>query len=190
MEVAKVFHNPHQVNKVSLRCRNFHCAAELEKPTDNLRLAFCSAGCEQRFYRIHCRVCECLLPPKTRRRQVCGRAKCRYAFKRDSAQFYGLGSRPTGVAHNARKTAAIPMPKTAVSSGRPWCVVAGPELSKSSLRAAALPPYPDPPRNPAPPAPPHIVVSLIGPAMPPTNIINGYRWPNAVRARALFGERA
>jgi hypothetical protein len=72
-------------------CRNPRCRTKLKEPTSNTRDAFCARGCYTGFYRTHCRVCEEKFERKNDREQVCGRRRCRAAFKRDRAHY--LGSR-------------------------------------------------------------------------------------------------
>ena len=105
-------------------CRNPRCRSKLEEPTYATRDAFCARGCRDGFCRTRCRVCEGKLERKNEREQVCGRRRCRNAFKRDRARY--LGSR--GVL-DASKTSIKPGTKSGLMPDRAWHIVAGPELS-------------------------------------------------------------
>jgi hypothetical protein len=150
-------------------CRNPRCAGKLKTPTENPRDAFCCKGCECQFYGRRCRVCEALFPPKTKRRRVCGRAKCRYRFKRHPEDFYGA-SYPSGpVAHNASRNPIKPGIKNGAKPGRPFRIVAGPADDLDPINFTS----PPEPRRASGPV-------LITPTTPPLNIVGGYLFPGAL----------
>ena len=100
------------------RCRNPKCTDRLKIPADNPRDAFCCRLCEHAFYGCRCRVCEQLLTPKTARRQVCWRSKCRHELQRHPEQFFGGRHPSSPVGHNAEKSSTKSTLKTGTKSGR------------------------------------------------------------------------
>ncbi|WP_394568792.1 hypothetical protein [Bradyrhizobium sp. 31Argb] len=169
--------------QVRTRCRNPRCAGKLKIPAANPRDAFCCASCEVAFYGVRCRVCESLFTPKTKRRQVCWRDKCRYAFKRDPERF-ALRCEPPSypgspIAHNAKKNSTTSKLKTAAKSGRGWHVVAGPEVHPINLA--------DFPANAAARQTGRRCPVLITRHAPPVNIVGGYRFPGAPKVDLSLG---
>ena len=128
--------------QVRTRCRNPRCAEKLKIPAANPRDAFCSARCEAAYFAVRCRVCTNLFTPKTKRRTVCSRDKCRYAFKSHPEQFRlrcERSSYPSQIAHNAKESSTKSKLKTGAESGRGWRVVAGPAADLHPLNLADLP---------------------------------------------------
>jgi hypothetical protein len=64
------------------RCRNRKCGVKLPRPVEIVQRAFCCRGCHSHFYRRRCVVCECELPPGPANRKLCGKAKCRAAYRK------------------------------------------------------------------------------------------------------------
>ena len=157
------------------RCRNPRCAGKLRIPAANARDAFCCLNCEAAFYGVRCRVCESLFTPKTRRRIVCGRDRCRYQLKHRPELFSlrcersSYSSAP--IAHNAQKNSTKSKPKTGAESGRAWRVVAGPEVHPINLRSFSADTAASRAGRPGP--------VLITRQSAPVNIIGGYRFPGA-----------
>lgn len=115
-------------------CRNPKCRAKLPTPAANHREAFCSLkpnGCCDRFYRLRCYVCE---ERKTGRLEAltCGRRKCKNAIRR-LKRTKGVSLVEIGVGNPLESS--VP---EAGKSGRPWFIVAGPELTPSQFHCAAL----------------------------------------------------
>jgi hypothetical protein len=161
--------------QVRTRCRNPRCAGKLKAPVSSPRDAFCCLNCEAAFYGVRCRVCESLFTPKTRRRTVCPRDKCRYAFKGHPERFLLRCERsgyPSGFfAHNAQESSTKSKLKTGTKSGRGWRIIAGPtDLHEINLRAH--------------PADAAAWRTGRGPVLitrqsAPINIIGGYKFPGA-----------
>jgi hypothetical protein len=163
--------------QVRTRCRNPRCGETLKIPAANPRDAFCSARCETAYFAVRCRVCTNLFTPKTRRRTVCARDKCRYAFKRHPEQFSlrcERASYPSSpIAHNAQESSTNSRPKTATESGRGWRVVAGPaaDLHPINLRPHSADSAAMRTGRPGP--------ILFTRTTPPLNIIGGFKFPGA-----------
>jgi hypothetical protein len=87
-------------------CRNPKCHSKLPKPVSNERDAFCARGCHSAFYRKRCLVCEEPMERKTENQKLCGKRRCRNAFK---------GSSGFGRYHSARS--AIHPLKTSIKPG-------------------------------------------------------------------------
>ena len=127
--------------QVRTRCRNPRCGGKLKKPAENPRDAFCCRTCEARFYSRRCRVCEALFSPKTVRKQVCQRSRCKHELARNPELYFGLRY-PRDLGHNAPKPGsgsisaklgsnglANPIKigvQSGAKSGRGWRVIAGP----------------------------------------------------------------
>jgi len=124
------------------RCRNPHCGLKLKRPVDNPRDAFCCRACFERFYRSRCLVCERPIERKTKRRQICNRSKCRHEFQRHRERFFSTRYQTSVLGHNGVGSAHSMGLKTGSKVGRPFRLVAGPTLSPTSFRLAALPPDP------------------------------------------------
>lgn len=167
--------------QIRTRCRNPRCASELKIPAANPRDAFCCKSCEVRFYSRHCRVCEALFSPKTQRRTVCWRSRCRHEFQRYPERFCG-GRYPTpGLGHNGRANPIKIGVETGGKSDRGWVVIAGPAegLDPINLRAH--------PTDIAAMRTGRSGPVLFTRSTPPTNVVVGYRFPNAPKVD-LFGE--
>jgi hypothetical protein len=121
------------------RCRNPHCGLKLKRPTDNPRDAFCCRACFERFYRSRCLVCERPIERKTKRRQICNRSKCRHEFQRHRERFSSTRYQTSVLGHNGIGSAHSTGLKTGSKVGRPFRLAAGPALSSTALRLAALP---------------------------------------------------
>ena len=62
-------------------CRNPRCRSELPAPVSNPREAFCARGCHTGFYRKRCLVCEGQLSGRPTNQKICGKRKCRSAWR-------------------------------------------------------------------------------------------------------------
>jgi hypothetical protein len=62
-------------------CRNPRCRSKLSDPVENAREAFCCRGCYRQFYRSRCLMCEAAMERKTGNQRLCGRRKCKNAFR-------------------------------------------------------------------------------------------------------------
>jgi hypothetical protein len=124
-----------------VRCRNPRCRCKLEFPTENLRNAFCTPGCHTSFYRHRCLVCEQPIERKSEKRQICNRPKCRYAFRADRARFLGRGY---GSATNAEFDARSARKSGVSNRQKPgeWRTIAGPDLGPN-FPAAVVPDGPN-----------------------------------------------
>lgn len=127
--------------QVRHRCRNPRCAGKLRISATNPRDAFCTKGCEARFYSRRCRVCEALFSPKTVRKQVCQRSRCKHELERNPELYFGPRY-PRDLGHNAPKTGsgsisaklgsngpANPIKigvQSGAKSGRGWRIITGP----------------------------------------------------------------
>ena len=69
------------VTEVRHHCRNPKCRSKLKTPVANPREAFCARGCHTSFYRKRCLVCEEPMERKTENQKICGKRKCRSAFR-------------------------------------------------------------------------------------------------------------
>jgi hypothetical protein len=125
--------------QVRHRCRNPRCGGKLKSPTDSRLDAFCCSSCFKSFFRSHCLVCERLIARKTERRQICDRPKCRHEIERHRERFSGGRYLASVLGHNALRSARLAGLKNSEKSGRAFRIVAGPELSPTSLRLATLP---------------------------------------------------
>jgi hypothetical protein len=190
--------------QVRHRCRNPHCGASLSPPAADKRNAFCCKACETGFYRSRCRVCESLFSPRTKRRQVCWRSRCRHELQRHPEQYFG--SRPNAAlghneeenpaksaksccplrrapaGHNEEKNLAKSSLKNGTKSDRALRHVAGPEGHEINYRI--LPEVPDGKANKKfwLEAERRAVAAgtiLFTRDTPPLNVIGGYTWPNA-----------
>jgi len=164
-------------------CRNPRCGSKLAAPVSNPREAFCTRGCHSSFYRNRCLVCDQRMERKSEHQKLCGKRKCRNAFRVlcDLGRYYEARnvSRPS-------KNVDFIDPKEAPKADRPWRIVAGQELTPTQLRCATVggeeaveainrtnarhwrencliqPHHP-----------------LIQPHHPPVNILGGYKFPDA-----------
>jgi hypothetical protein len=82
-------------------CRNLKCRMKLPAPVSNEREAFCCRGCYRAFYRKRCLVCEQPMERKTEHQKLCGKRKCRSAFRAGAALGRYL---PSSAASTAPKT--------------------------------------------------------------------------------------
>jgi hypothetical protein len=171
------------------RCRNPRCRSKLDEPTDSMRNAFCTRGCHSSFYRRRCIVCERSFERRTERRRICERRKCNADFKRDRAHYLGRWGQASHPSTNATKTPIKPASF--------WRLVAGPPLSRVSLRLATLPLSPHlaaeqdrqrrqyeehrrkPRRAARRAARLAEAEAVIQRHHPPVNILGGYKWPGA-----------
>jgi hypothetical protein len=166
-------------NKVCHRCRNPRCKAWLKVPAENSRAAFCCAGCEVGFYRVHCRVCERPIAGKNSRRELCGRACCETEFRRHRGRFFGARYPDGRKTAKPEKSIARSAPKTGIKSDRAWHQFAGPDLSPSVLHCATI--------NSEEVLRQSAINNLkfwnagarIQPHHPPVNILGGYKFPAA-----------
>jgi hypothetical protein len=121
-------------------CRNPKCRSKLKAPVSNLKEAFCARGCYGQFYHSRCLVCEGSMERRSERQRVCGKRKCRNAFRGR----YDLGRYhvSTRVINHLRKSI-----KSGLEGGTQerssWHIVAGSELSPDQLRHATVPDGPD-----------------------------------------------
>jgi hypothetical protein len=122
--------------EVRHRCRNPRCRDKLPAPVSNAREAFCRRGCYNSFYRRHCLICERHIEqPKRGRRLICGKVKCRRAFRNNC----WLGRYHTSsAAKSTSKEANFIGVRGPHNPDRPWRIVAGPELSASAFHCAAV----------------------------------------------------
>jgi hypothetical protein len=117
-------------------CRNPRCRSKLPTPVCNEREAFCTRGCHSQFYRSRCVVCEAKMERKTGNQLVCGKRKCRNALQADMS--FGR-YHASSAAKLMQKVADSIDSKRSLKTDRPWFIVAGPELSPTSLCFATLP---------------------------------------------------
>jgi hypothetical protein len=154
------------INVLRHYCRNHRCRSKLPDPVENTREAFCCRGCYRQFYRSRCLMCDRPMERKTGNQRLCGRRKCKNAF-RASGWFgrYFEGSRGVGRADvilDARNPIkpGISLPLEPAIRWRIW----GPKLTDQQIHLATLGWKPDR-RKPG--------------RSIPVNIIGGYRFPGA-----------
>jgi len=171
------------------RCRNPRCRGKLKRPVDNPHHAFCCPGCFASYFRNRCLVCERSYQRKREQQCFC-RPKCRVEFGRHRERFLGGWGDISGLLCEGPKTLIKPGLKTGTKDGRPFRIVAGPDLSPASFRLAALPLDPrvaarldranagflDWLRKSKQAAARR---ALIKRHHPPVNVLGGYRFPNA-----------
>jgi hypothetical protein len=170
-------------------CRNSACAVWLKIPEANPRDAFCCRGCEGQYYARRCRVCENLFSPKTQRREVCGRSRCRHELQRHPEQYFGsqyprAGCTPQNatLGQNASASAHSTGLKSGAKSGRGWRVIAGPaDLHPINLQAF--------PADAAATRTGRPGSTLIGRTASPVNLVGGYKFPNAPRSASSKSRR-
>jgi hypothetical protein len=165
-------------------CRNKHCRSKLPGPVSNPREAFCTKGCHGSFYLKRCMVCEGPIERKREDQKVCRKAKCRSAWRARSGfgRYHGSSD-----AKLASKTPGFIDSKQPPKPCRPWRIVAGPELSPSAFRCAAVG------AAEAVEAAGRIndrhwreanaaaeTRMLIKPYHPPVNVLGGYQFPGAL----------
>ena len=182
-----MLHNPiPEPVQVRYRCRNPRCSDKLKTPVAHPRDAFCCETCHEAYYRTHCRVCEQLFSRKTRRREVCGRSRCRHEFQRRPERFWGARYPRQALGHNAEKKLAKSTLKTGAKSGRGWLQIAGAKLSPRSFAAATSPV--EIPTSAANLAFAEYWAETLRRAArdcrfkkntPPVNVVGGYRFPGA-----------
>ena len=102
-------------------CRNPRCRSELPAPVSNPREAFCARGCHTSFYRKRCLVCEGPMERKTENQKICGKRKCRSAFRARSD--FGRYLPPSSDKHPLRNPikSGIKMP-VAGDRGVDWAI--------------------------------------------------------------------
>jgi hypothetical protein len=122
------------VADVRHHCRNPRCRSKLPAPVSNPREAFCTKGCHGSFYLQRCLVCEGPIKRKREDQKVCRRAKCRNAWRAGS----GFGRYVASNAKLAAKDADSIGLKQPLKPGRPWRLVAGPELTPSAFHCATV----------------------------------------------------
>jgi hypothetical protein len=128
-----------QLHPLRHRCRNVRCGGKLKAPADNPRDAFCCRGCFESYYRARCLACERPIDRRTERRNLCGRPKCKREFQRHPERFSGPRYPVSVLVPNASGSARNTGLKIDDETGRAFRKVAGPELSETSFRLAALP---------------------------------------------------
>jgi hypothetical protein len=113
---------------------------KLEQPTDNPRRAFCCAACFETYFRRCCLVCERPLgPDRTARRRFC-RARCRVEYNRHLERFnFPHPAQGSVSLRNAIGSAHSTGLKPGTESGRPFRIVAGPQLTTTAFRLASIP---------------------------------------------------
>ena len=155
-------------------CRNPRCRSKLSDPVENPREAFCCRGCYRQFYRSRCLMCERTMERKTGNQRLCGRRKCKNAFRAsDWLGRYFEGSRGVGRADvilDARNPIK-PGTSSPLEPGIRWHLW-GPKLTDQQIHLATLGWKPER-RKP-------------GKSIP-VNIIGGYRFPGApaIKLRAI-----
>jgi len=123
-------------DEVRLRCRNPRCRSKLPAPVSNPREAFCTRGCHDSFYRHRCLICERPIEqPKRGKRVICKKAVCRKALRSNS--YHGPYHRSFAAKSISNKADFIGL-KEPLKPGRPWRIVAGPELSVSAFHCAEV----------------------------------------------------
>lgn len=129
---------------VRKKCRK--CQDYMPSPTSNEREAFCCRGCYEQWYRKRCRVCECQIEQsRGPQRIICKRLACKSAWKQRVVfgRFLKVKTPfPSHTPSNATigsETLDFIDPKSASESTRGWRMMAGPELSPTTLHAASLP---------------------------------------------------
>jgi hypothetical protein len=125
------------------RCRNPRCRMKLAMPVANQHRAFCTPGCHSSFYLKRCLVCENDKPARsTARRMLCRRPKCKARYGKDTAH-YSFSTQDIILAPNAPRSAQSTGIKGADLDGRPWHIVAGPQITACVYHCATLPVDPD-----------------------------------------------
>jgi hypothetical protein len=116
-------------------CRYPLCRSKLPSPVSNPREAFCTKGCHSSFYRHRCLICEGEMERKTENQRICGKRRCRSAFRtqNDIGRYY-----PTRDVRHPLKNSIKLGTKSGLADDRPWRVVAGPEPSPSVLHCATV----------------------------------------------------
>jgi hypothetical protein len=130
---------PAQQQQLRHRCRNPRCGCKLKTPTDSPHRAFCCRGCFDSDYRARCLVCERPIERKTERRRFCSRSACRHEFRSHPEQFYDYPHRGSVYAANASRNPIKSGLKIGSKVGRPFRIVAGPEITGTSFRLATIP---------------------------------------------------
>jgi hypothetical protein len=154
------------IDTVRHYCRNPRCRSKLSDPVENTREAFCCRGCYRQFYRSRCLMCEAAVERKTGNQRLCGRQKCKNAFRTSGwlgRYFEGSkGVGPQDVILDARNPIkpGISLPVEPDIRYRLW----GPKLTDEQIHLATLGWQPE--RRKA------------GKSIP-VNIIDGYRFPGA-----------
>jgi hypothetical protein len=121
-------------------CRNPRCRSKLPAPVSNAREAFCCRGCHGSFYRHRCLICEQPMERKTENQLICGKRKCRNALVARS----GLGRYlPSSDVISPSKKPVNKGLEGPPTDGRPWRVIAGPELTPDQLHGATVPDGPN-----------------------------------------------
>jgi hypothetical protein len=190
MLFTRSFVNPQAHPQERHRCRNVRCGAKLKSTATNPRDAFCCQGCFDAHYRGRCLVCERPIIRQTERQRLCKRRGCRDEFYRHKELFLGARYLPSGLRHNASRSARFTGLKIGTLGGRPFAQIAGPRLTPTSLRLASLPldsdlaarlermhrPYFEALKRSKQAA---ARQALIKRHHPPVNVLGGYHFPNA-----------
>jgi hypothetical protein len=125
------------------RCRNPRCGVKLKVNTANARDAFCCPGCFERYFHSRCLICERPISRKTGCRQVCSRRRCRDQFYRHKERFLPGWYLASVLRHNASRNPTKLGLQIGIKGSRAFRQIAGPELSLTSFRLAALPLHPE-----------------------------------------------
>ncbi len=146
-------------------CRNDKCRTKLPAAVANKHEAFCCRGCYESFHLHRCRVCEKTLEDKYRKSKpgvdgimrfrkvansapTCGSKGCKEAWRKKAV--LGRFSLPKGSsgyqgsqkANLCKETAAAEglfSASKAISPGKRWVVIAGPEITPDQMRGATVP---------------------------------------------------
>jgi hypothetical protein len=160
-------------------CRNPRCRSKLPEPTSTTRDAFCARGCYLGFYRTRCAVCEKSFERKNEREKLCGRRKCRAAFKRDRAHY--LGSR-YGIAPDVvepSRSVHFTGVKTRLIPDRAWRIIAGPAVPEINLRIPLDSATADRTARTNRGYWAGGTKAALQPHHPPINVVGGYKFPDA-----------
>jgi hypothetical protein len=125
-------------------CRHPKCRSKLPSPVTNPREAFCKRGCYVGFYDKRCLICEEPMERKNEAQKVCGKRKCKNAFrqiKNDGSVLgrYFAASYVTETQKQADSIDSNRAPKT----DRTWRMVAGPALTPKQFHCATVPDGPN-----------------------------------------------
>jgi hypothetical protein len=116
-------------------CRNAKCRMKLPTPVSNMREAFCTKGCRERFYRLRCYVCDEKKPGRLDA-HTCGRRKCKNAMRTLKSPS-ATGRVEIGVGESIESGVGKPL-----KPGRAWRIIAG-TLTPSQFHCATVPDGPD-----------------------------------------------
>ena len=116
-------------------CRNPKCRMKLPAPVSNMRQAFCTKGCRERFYRLRCYVCDEKKPGRLDA-HTCGRRKCKNAMRTLKSPS-ATGRVEIGAGKSIESGVGKPL-----KPGRAWRIIAG-TLTPSQFHCATVPDGPD-----------------------------------------------